>query len=472
MGAPRGTPQQAWAWPNADRAGTRAAVGTTIGSRTVRRLEVAWRFRVRGEGGYFGLLSTTPLISKGTAYVQDTRSSVYAIDLVTGARRWARHFAAPNDGPNGLALVGDRLYGATDTTGFALDAATGRRLWATRLTSPIEQFVNIAPVVDRGRVYLSTVGFPPGGRGAIYGLDAHTGRKLWKFDTIERPWPNPTAGGGGAWQPMSVDAAGRVYAGIANPGPWGGTKKLPNGGVFRGSTRYTDSLVVLDGATGKLEWFDQVLPHDVRDYDFHLTPILVRAGGRDLVIGSGKGGFVHAWDRATRQRLWTRSVGTHRNDRGPLPSTPVVVCPGLFGGPLTPMASAQGRVFVPVVELCMHESSVKSHSVLQRPPEEGTGVIVALDAGVGSKLWARPLPSAPFGCATVASDVVFAPTYDGRIYALSAKTGAILWSDRARAGINGCPSVSGDTLLVPAGAPHRGFARPVPELIAYRVAKS
>jgi hypothetical protein len=165
-------------------------------------------------------------------------------------------------------------------------------------------------------------------------------------------------------------------------------------------------------------------------------------------------------------------VGTHRNDVGPLPETPVEVCPGLFGGALTPMAYAEGRVFVPVVELCMRESAVKTSSVLQRPPEEGTGVIAALDAASGRPLWTRNLPSAPFGCATVASDVVFTPTYDGWIYALSARTGAILWKDRAKAGINGCPSVAGDTLLVPAGAPHRGFANPVPQLIAYRLSSA
>ena len=96
-------------------------------------------------------------------------------------------------------------------------------------------------------------------------------------------------------------------------------------------------------------------------------------------------------------------------------------------------------------------------------------MVAALDVATGRPLWTRKLPSAPMGCATVASDVVFVPTFDGWIYALSAETGAILWSDRAQAGINGCPSVAGDTLLVPAGAPHRGFAKPVPQLIAYRL---
>ena len=223
---------------------------------------------------------------------------------------------------------------------------------------------------------------------------------------------------------------------------------------------------------GDLLWYDQVLPHDVRDYDLQLSPILATVAGRDLVIGGGKGGLIFAWDRDTHERIWMQPVGTHRNDAGPLPETPVEVCPGLFGGALTPMAYADGRVFVPVVELCMQESAVKTYPVLQRPPEEGTGVISALDAASGRPLWTRKLSSAPFGCTTVAADVVFAPTYDGSIYALSAETGEILWSDRAAAGINGCPSIAGDTLLVPAGAPHRDFDTLVPQLIAYRLPSS
>ena len=131
---------------------------------------------------------------------------------------------------------------------FALDVSDGHQLWSTQLVSPTEQFVNITPVVDRGRVYVSTVGLPPGGRGAIYALDAATGKQLWRFDTIKEPWRNPIAGGGGAWEPLSVDASGRVYAGIANPAPWGGSRRFPNGGWYRGQTLYTDSLVVLDGA--------------------------------------------------------------------------------------------------------------------------------------------------------------------------------------------------------------------------------
>ena len=109
----------------------------------------------------------------------------------------------------------------------------------------------------------------------LVSLDARTGKRVWRFATIARPWPNREAGGGGAWNPVSVDRVGRVYVGVANPAPWGGSKAFPNGGWFRGRTLYTDSLVVLDGRTGRLIWFDQVIPHDVRDYDFHVSPMLV-----------------------------------------------------------------------------------------------------------------------------------------------------------------------------------------------------
>ena len=435
-----------------------------------------------------GALALPPACRAARASAQSprTRSSAETWCICRTPRRASTHSTfeaarcsgrtpskAPNDGPNGLTVSGSRLYGATDTTAFALDATSGKRLWSRRLAGRFEQFIAIAPVVDRGRVYVSTQGFPPGGRGALYALSAETGRIVWRFQTIKLPWSHPAAsGGGGAWNPVSVDEHGNVYAGISNPGPWGGSSAYPNGGVFPGPALYTDSLVVLDGASGRLLWYDQVTPHDVRDYDFQVSPILATVDGRRAVFGAGKGGLVVAWDRTAHTRLWSRRRG-HPSERSRTAARAADArsARGCSGVSLTPMAYAAGRLFVPVVELCSRESAVTTKNAFARPPSQGKGTVYALDAATGKTVWQAHLGSAPFGCATVARDAVIVPTYDGRVVAFAAADGRTLWRTRLRAGNNSCPAVGKDVLIVAGGAPHPSIAHPVTEVVAYGLAR-
>jgi alcohol dehydrogenase (cytochrome c) len=378
-------------------------------------------------------------------------------------------------GPNGLAAGYGKIFGNTNRSAFALDLTTGKLVWLHRLTGPIEQAIDIAPQVASGLVYTSTIGVPPGGKGALYALDAATGDIRWRFSTILGNWAVPKdAAGGGAWWPGSVDAQGRLYFGTSNPVPWGGTRQLPNGGAYRGAALYTDSLLALDGPAGKLRWHDQAVPHDVRDYDLAASPIIaeqaIAGTPRSVLYGAGKNGIVYAWDRSSGRRLWTRAVGVHRNDRGPLPSHPVSVCPGLYGGVETPMAYAAGRLFVPVVDLCM-QGSATGYEPLERVDvaARGRGELTALDAATGRPVWTRHFPSPTFGCATVANDVVFTATLDGRVYGLSTATGRVLWQARMRAGVNACPAVDGDQLLVGAGTDYPTLANERYELVAFRV---
>jgi outer membrane protein assembly factor BamB len=451
-----------WQLPNGDLAGTRAAAGTAIDAGNVDTLEPRWRLPLTGTPTYSGLFASTPVADAETVYVQDLHSDVRALDRATGRLRWVHRYRAPNEGPNGLAVDDTRVYGATDSDAFALSASTGRELWRRHLTNVRERFVDVAPVVWEGLVFTSTVGYAPFGRGAIYALDAATGAVRWKLDTIEKPWRYPLeAGGGGLWYPVSVDDDGRLYAGNSNPTPWGGSPERPNGGAFPGPARWTNSLLVLDARTGKLLWFDQVTPHDVRDYDFQATPIL----RDDVVLGAGKAGRVIAWDRETHERVWETKVGLHLNDTGPLPRRRVTVCPGLLGGVETPMAYADGRLFVPVVDLCGWGSAIARQQLDTYDPASGRGRMVALDADTGERLWERRFPSPDFGCATVAGDVVFTSTFDGTVYGLSVEDGRTLWRTRMRAGVNACPAVVGDLLLVGAGVPGRPDA--VTEIVAF-----
>lgn len=454
----------AWAAPNGDLAGTRAARGDALDGRSAATLRRVWRFRVPEEPTYSGVLASTPLVLDGRVYVQTLRSNVYALDADSGRIVWRRRFDRASGGPNGLAAGYGRIYGNTDTSVFALDAATGAVVWTRRVTAA-KRPIDIAPAVAAGIVYTSSTAQTPGGKGAVYALDADTGALRWRLVTVPGRWADPqAASGGGLWWTPTLDGDGRLYAGTSNPLPWGGTPAEPNGGAYRGPALYTDSLLAVDAKTGAVAWHDQVTPHDVRDYDFALPPIV--AG--DLVVGGGKGGRVIAWDRRTHRRVWTTAVGRHLNDTGPLPRRLVTVCPGLYGGVLTPMALAHGRVYVPVVELCMRGSSVGYESLSSVDPARGTGALAALDARDGSTLWTRRLPSPAFGCATAAADVVLTATYDGRVYALDGRTGATRWTVREPAGVNGCPAIAGGLLVVPAGAEPSSIPTPTPVVDAYR----
>jgi outer membrane protein assembly factor BamB len=112
----------------------------------------------------------------------------------------------------------------------------------------------------------------------------------------------------------------------------------------------------------------------------------------------------------------------------------------------------------------VRESAITTTTLDEVDPSRGRGELVALAADDGARLWTRRFPSASFGCATVANDVVFAQTFDGSAYALAADDGRVLWHARLRARSNSCPAVVGDTVLLGAGVPRRGSTE---ELVAF-----
>src|SRR5207253_3880563 len=245
----------------------------------------------------FGIYASTPITFGGVVYLQDLNSNVYALDQQSGKLKWKHAFKSPSIGPNGVSIGYGRLYGATVSTAFALNPATGDLIWKHKLTPSIHEGIDMAPQLYDGKVLVSTVPgsgikhfYEPHAVGVVYSLDAATGKTIWSFNTV----PTPKKGsysGGGLWYPPAVGANGDVYLGVANPGLWPNSPKNPNGALRPGANLYTDSLVVLDGSTGKLKWYRQVISHDVRDYDLMISPVLYTpASGSQLVIGAGKMG--------------------------------------------------------------------------------------------------------------------------------------------------------------------------------------
>jgi outer membrane protein assembly factor BamB len=452
--------------PNGDTSNTRHFGGSSIDSSTVSSLQSAWTLPLHG-ASTFGIYAAAPIISKGVMYSQDLLSNVQAIDVESGEVLWNTPFEQADHGPNGVVVANGLVYGATPTEAFALDQKTGEQVWSVKLTKNEHEGIDMVPGYNDGLVYVSTVPvnaeefYGGGAVGILWALDAKTGKKVWHFNTVpDDLWAKSEAArnlnsGGGLWYPPAFDEEGSMYAAIGNPGPIPGTEKYPWGSSRPGPDLYTDSIVKLDAKTGKMDWYFQLTPHDVNDWDLQDPPILLKAGGKDMVIGAGKSGIVVALDRKSGKLLWKRPVGMHSGHddigeeamQGKTPKTPVTLLPGSLGGVIAPMASDGKTIFVPVVNSSLTISTQTEKS--EGGP--GNGELVALDAATGKVKWKEKFVTPAFGYVTAVNDLVFATTYDGTVTAMDASSGSVVWRQKLPAGTNSGVTVSGNMLIAPAG---------------------
>ena len=217
-------------------------------------------------------------------------------------------------------------------------------------------------------------------------------------------------------------------------------------------------MVKLDPKTGKVIWHYQQTPHNIYDWDFQDSPVMVTVGGKEMAIGAGKSGVVVAIDPKTGKPIWKTPVGVHNgHDNDPLYAMRGEynkiklgeVFPGQLGGVIAPMATDGKRLYVPVVN---HSMTVRSGSEISEE-SAATGEVVALNLANGKIEWNRELEQPAYGATLVVNDVVFATTADGIVHALKADSGGEVWQAALPSGTNAGVMVSGDMMLAPAGLP-------------------
>ena len=148
-------------------------------------------------------------------------------------------------------------------------------------------------------------------------LDAASGRILWSFPLVPTgDAPGADAGrkgihvgGGSVWTSLTVDTTtGALYVpagtrGQISPATTGPARTVLN------------SIVVLDGKTGKLRTWYQLVPHDVHDWDQSAAPALITTkAGRKRVMAAGRPGCSTASTSPAG-----RSSGTRRSRRSRMP---------------------------------------------------------------------------------------------------------------------------------------------------------
>ncbi len=285
---------------------------------------------------------STPLVIDGVLYFSTPSNRVIALDAESSKEIWQFDPQAGHTGQRqyfqhrGVAYWQNKkgddrriLFGTFDGRLIALDAKTGKpchdfgnngeinlRTGVAEAFPSTEYAVTSPPTIYQDLVITGAAvpEYPSKGpSGAVRAFDVRSGKLAWIFHTIPEPgeaghetwkedaWKDRT--GTNVWSLMSVDTERSLVflpVGSASYDFYGADRK--------GMDLFSNSLVALDAATGKLVWYYQMVHHDIWDYDMPAQPVLisVRRHGKEIpaVAQVTKMGFVFILDRLTGKPLF------------------------------------------------------------------------------------------------------------------------------------------------------------------------
>jgi alcohol dehydrogenase (cytochrome c) len=480
-------------WPTYHGAphGNRYSPVDQINRATVERLAPSWIFTVPDASR----LEVTPIVVDGVMYVTAV-NECYALDAGSGRRIW--QFKRPRskdlagDAASGInrgaAISGSRLFMVTDDARvLALNRFTGELMWETRMADPRQNYgATSAPLVVGKLVVVGPSGGDEGIRGFVAAFDVETGKEAWRFWTV----PKPGEPGADTWAGTDVEhRCGAAWlTGTYDPQldtlywPTGNPCPDYDGNERKGDNLYTDSILALDPATGKLKWHFQFTPHDLWDWDAQQPPVLVdtewqgrprpstdRSGRlepverRKLLLQANRNGFFYVLDRVTgafllakpfvKKLTWARDIGADGRPiliDGQVPTAQGTrVCPAVEGASnwfSTAFSPATGLYYVQALEKCTIFSrspetwrpgqSYYSGATRRVPDETGQKVLRAIDVRTGAIKWEVAQvgrASTWGGTLATAGGLVFFGDDSGALSAVDASNGAAVWRFDANA---------------------------------------
>jgi alcohol dehydrogenase (cytochrome c) len=366
---------QNWLMNHRTYDGQRFSPLARINRSNVRNLKLAFAVSLGGTIPN-GTIEATPLAESGFLYITDSSGSLYKIDATSGeAGRivWSVDPKQERPGINrGAALWGNLVIAPANWPAriFATDKETGRVVWETNLTEsqPLLR-ITAAPLVINDRIIVGASGGDSGVRDWVAGLDAASGKLLWRKYTIPAPgepgsetWKGTNnawqTGGAAVWVTGTYDPdTNQTFWGTGNPVPMFDPTYRP------GDNLYTNSAISWNPETGNMNWYFQYTPGDMWDYDEVGTQILIDGSvagqPRKLITHSGRNGFLYTMDRFNGQIVgakpymdnvnWTKGIDqktgkpvdydpgkdiqTYAGIGNLTPSAPLKkVCPSFVGG--------------------------------------------------------------------------------------------------------------------------------------------
>ena len=333
-----------WRSYSADPGSTKYAAVDQINAANVATLQIAWRRpavdaalrKLDPSVTFPNNFRATPLMIGGVLYSPNGLGLVEAFHPATGRTIWVQQPAGGAKGLRGDSTRGlaywssgsdERLFVQRGETLMALDPKTGRPIstfgsgGSVNLrygTGPEPYRWTGAPQICRDVVILgsSMSDSPPnkeGTPGDVRGYDVRTGRLRWTFHVIPRPgefgmdtWKNDSwayNGHANLWSLLSVDEQlGYAYLPLTSA-----TSDM-YGGHRLGDNLFSSTLVAVNCLDGERVWHQQLVHHDLWDYDLPAAPVLadITVDGRPIraVVQVTKQAFAFVFDRVTGQPVW------------------------------------------------------------------------------------------------------------------------------------------------------------------------
>ena len=265
------SPNPAWKGWGPELSNTRYTATSGITLNQVSKLKLQWAYGFEGDVSAFG----APTVLGQTLFVGSAGGAVQALSTETGCVRWVYQASgpvrsAPVAAPNGTTHV----LVFTDLTGWAygLEAESGRLLWkkrpepheSTRLTgtAAVQNGIVFIPAASWEETRSSNPEYPCCTfRGSVTALRAKDGTEVWKTYTIrEEPKPLPKGPDRiGTWGPSGAGVWGSPTLDAKR-----GLLYITTGDNFSSpATDMSDAVLALNIKTGRILWSKQVTPGDV-----------------------------------------------------------------------------------------------------------------------------------------------------------------------------------------------------------------
>jgi alcohol dehydrogenase (cytochrome c) len=459
-----------------------------INKGNVKRLVPVWSASTGADTGEQG----QPFVHNGVLYTANVKQ-VIAVDIGTGKQLWNYEIqwdpAVPRVvccGLNnkGVALFDGKVYvSALDAHVYALDAKTGKQVWKSKIAEWKEGYsITSAPSVVNGIVMSGMTGGEFGVRGFVVGLDAQTGKEVWRRHTTPDPtekaystWPQDDSykrGGASTWITGSYDPELDLsYWGTSNGGPWS-WKARP------GDNLWVASVIAIRPKTGEIVWHYQWTPAETYDFDGNnenvLGELTLNGKKRKVLMHADRNGLLYVLDRATGEVLagnpyvkvnWATGVDLKT---GRVVETEVAqklragekveVEPRWTGGknwfPMAFNPNTQRLYFSMLEETAIYQLNKDlpvykpgeryvgvTNTTKDREPGKPWGYWGSVFPMTGKPAWRTPLVELPSwsGSVVTAGGLVFTGNTSGEFAALDEATGQVLWKFKTPSAVNSQP---------------------------------